>query len=116
MIHNLPDDLTEAGRLIREWAVHRMPMVQGVKPVGIISIGELVVEPDPSGIQRRARWKWVGVCSCYEGPSWYGLKVRRTTSFLRAIPFPRTPEPETNEDPTGDSRTSLTCRFLLSRA
>ncbi len=41
------DDLTVAGRLMRENAVRRMPVVEGGKPVGIISMGDLAVERDP---------------------------------------------------------------------
>ncbi len=41
------DDLMVAGRLMRENAVRRMPVVEGRKPVGIISMGDLAVERDP---------------------------------------------------------------------
>ena len=41
------DDLTVAGRLMREKAVRRMPVVEGGKPVGIVSMGDLAVERDP---------------------------------------------------------------------
>ncbi len=41
------DDLMVAGRLMRENAVRRMPVVEGGKPVGIISMGDLAVERDP---------------------------------------------------------------------
>lgn len=41
------DDLMVAGRLMRENAVRRMPVVEDGKPVGIISMGDLAVERDP---------------------------------------------------------------------
>ncbi|MDP8975565.1 MAG: CBS domain-containing protein [Actinomycetota bacterium] len=41
------DDLTVAGRLMREKTVRRMPVVEGGKPVGIVSMGDLAVERDP---------------------------------------------------------------------
>lgn len=41
------DDLTVAGKLMREKAVRRMPVVEGGKPVGIVSMGDLAVERDP---------------------------------------------------------------------
>ncbi|MDP8960567.1 MAG: CBS domain-containing protein [Actinomycetota bacterium] len=41
------DDLTVAGRLMPEDAVRRLPVVEGGKPVGTISMGDLAVERDP---------------------------------------------------------------------
>jgi CBS domain-containing protein len=43
-----PDDsVDEAVRLMRERAVRRLPIVEGGKPVGIVSIGDLAMERDP---------------------------------------------------------------------
>lgn len=42
------DDLTTAGDLMREKAVRRVPVVEGGEPVGIVSMGDLAVERDPS--------------------------------------------------------------------
>jgi CBS domain-containing protein len=41
------DDLTQAGDLMRERTVRRVPVVEGGKPVGIVSMGDLAVERDP---------------------------------------------------------------------
>lgn len=41
------DDLTKAGKLMRERAVRRTPVVEGGRPVGIVSIGDLAVERNP---------------------------------------------------------------------
>jgi CBS domain-containing protein len=42
-----PDDSVEdAIRLVREHDVRRVPVVEGAKPVGIVSIGDLAVERD----------------------------------------------------------------------
>lgn len=41
------DDLVRAGKLMRERAVRRMPVVESGKAVGIVSIGDLAVERDP---------------------------------------------------------------------
>jgi CBS domain-containing protein len=37
----------EAARLMRERAVRRLPVMEGGKPVGIVSIGDLAIERDP---------------------------------------------------------------------
>jgi CBS domain-containing protein len=37
------DDVEQAGRLIRERAVRRIPVVQDGKPVGMVSIGDLAL-------------------------------------------------------------------------
>ena len=43
-----PDDpVSRAVQLMREHAVRRLPVCQDVKPVGIVSIGDLAVEQDP---------------------------------------------------------------------
>jgi CBS domain-containing protein len=43
-----PDqDVREAARLMREWDVRRVVVVQDDRPVGIVSIGDLAVELDP---------------------------------------------------------------------
>jgi CBS domain-containing protein len=40
------DSAREAVRLMREKAVRRVPVVEGGRPVGIVSIGDLAVERD----------------------------------------------------------------------
>lgn len=40
------DSVAEAIRLMREHAVRRLPVVEGAKPVGIVSIGDLAIERD----------------------------------------------------------------------
>jgi CBS domain-containing protein len=43
-----PDDTVEdAIRLVRDNAVRRLPVVEGNKPVGIVSLGDLAEEKDP---------------------------------------------------------------------
>ena len=43
-----PDDtLDEAIRIVRERHVRRVPVVDGDRPVGIVSIGDLAIERDP---------------------------------------------------------------------
>jgi CBS domain-containing protein len=43
-----PDDsVDQAVRLMRERAVRRLPIVEGGKPVGIVSLGDLAMERDP---------------------------------------------------------------------
>ncbi|HVL98057.1 MAG TPA: CBS domain-containing protein [Egibacteraceae bacterium] len=42
-----PDtDITEAARIMRERAIRRLPVTEGGKPVGIVSIGDLAIERD----------------------------------------------------------------------
>jgi CBS domain-containing protein len=41
------DDLTQAGDLMRERTVRRVPVVEDGKPVGIVSMGDLALERDP---------------------------------------------------------------------
>jgi CBS domain-containing protein len=41
------DSVDDAVRLMREKAVRRLPVVEGGKPVGIVSLGDLAVERDP---------------------------------------------------------------------
>jgi CBS domain-containing protein len=46
-----PDDPVErAIKLMRERAVRRLPVVEGGKPVGIVSIGDLAVERDADSV------------------------------------------------------------------
>jgi CBS domain-containing protein len=43
-----PDDPVErAIELMRDKAIRRLPVVQGGKPVGVVSIGDLAMERDP---------------------------------------------------------------------
>ncbi|MFN2614441.1 MAG: CBS domain-containing protein [Actinomycetota bacterium] len=42
------DDDKKAVRLMRERAVRRLPVVDGKKAVGVVSIGDLALEKDPS--------------------------------------------------------------------
>jgi CBS domain-containing protein len=42
------DDAKEAVRWMREAAIRRLPVVEGGKPIGIVSIGDLAVTRDPS--------------------------------------------------------------------
>lgn len=48
-LHTLsPDDTVEdAIKLVREHDIRRVPVVEGAKPVGIVSIGDLAIERDP---------------------------------------------------------------------
>jgi CBS domain-containing protein len=41
------DSVDDAVRLMREKAIRRLPVVEGGKPVGIVSLGDLAVERDP---------------------------------------------------------------------
>jgi CBS domain-containing protein len=41
------DSVEDAVRLMREKAIRRLPVVEGDKPVGIVSIGDLAVSQDP---------------------------------------------------------------------
>ncbi|GAA2543471.1 MULTISPECIES: CBS domain-containing protein [Streptomyces] len=41
------DDLDRAVRLMREHAVRRVPVVEGGRPVGIVSLGDIAMERDP---------------------------------------------------------------------
>ena len=44
-----PDDsVEEAVRLMRDNAIRRLPVVEGDRPVGIVSLGDLAEEKDPS--------------------------------------------------------------------
>jgi CBS domain-containing protein len=46
-----PDaDLTKAKRLMSEAAVRRLPVVEGKRPVGIISLGDLAMQNDPASV------------------------------------------------------------------
>lgn len=40
--------IADAVRMMREKAVRRLPVVEGDRPVGVISIGDLAMERDPS--------------------------------------------------------------------
>ena len=41
------DEISTAVRLMREHAIRRLPVVEGGRPVGILSIGDLAREHDP---------------------------------------------------------------------
>ncbi|MEV0181727.1 CBS domain-containing protein [Streptomyces sp. NPDC050625] len=41
------DDVDQVIGLMREWAVRRVPVVEGDRPVGIVSLGDLAIERDP---------------------------------------------------------------------
>ncbi len=41
------EDSQEAARIMREQAVRRLPVTDGGRPVGIVSIGDLAIERDP---------------------------------------------------------------------
>lgn len=41
------DSIDDAVRLMREKALRRLPVVDGDKPVGIVSLGDLAIERDP---------------------------------------------------------------------
>jgi CBS domain-containing protein len=42
------DDVDQATRLVRERAVRRIPVIEDGTPVGVVSIGDLALEKDPS--------------------------------------------------------------------
>ncbi|MCA1843240.1 MAG: CBS domain-containing protein [Actinobacteria bacterium] len=42
------DAVDDAVRIMRERAVRRLPVVDGGRPVGMVSIGDLVLERDPN--------------------------------------------------------------------
>jgi CBS domain-containing protein len=42
------DSVEEAVRLMREKAIRRVPVVEGDRPVGIVSIGDLAMDRDPT--------------------------------------------------------------------
>ncbi|MGN5382464.1 oxidoreductase [Streptomyces sp. MUSC 14] len=42
------DDVDRVIGLMREWAVRRVPVVEGERPVGIVSLGDPAIERDPS--------------------------------------------------------------------
>ena len=42
------DDVAQAARLVRERAVRRIPVLQDGIPVGVVSIGDLALEKDPT--------------------------------------------------------------------
>jgi CBS domain-containing protein len=41
------DNVEDAVRIMREKAIRRLPVIEGGKPVGIVSIGDLAVSHDP---------------------------------------------------------------------
>lgn len=45
---DLTDTVEDAQRLMRENAIRRLPVVDGAKPVGIVSLGDLAIERDPN--------------------------------------------------------------------
>jgi CBS domain-containing protein len=42
------DEVTRAVELMREHSLRRLPVVEGKTPVGIVSLGDLAIERDPS--------------------------------------------------------------------
>jgi CBS domain-containing protein len=42
------DDVEQGSRLVRERAVRRIPVLADGKPVGVVSIGDLALEKDPT--------------------------------------------------------------------
>ena len=44
------DSVDDAVRLMREKAIRRLPVVEGGKPVGIVSLGDLAIKQDPHSI------------------------------------------------------------------
>jgi CBS domain-containing protein len=40
------DDVEQAGRLVRERAIRRIPIMENGTPVGVVSIGDLALEQD----------------------------------------------------------------------
>ncbi len=43
-----PDERVEdAARIMRERSIRRLPVVEGGRPVGVVSIGDLAIEKDP---------------------------------------------------------------------
>ncbi len=44
------DDVEQATRLVRERAVRRIPVLADGKPVGVVSIGDLALEKDPTSV------------------------------------------------------------------
>ena len=42
--------VTEAVEMMRKKAVRRLPVLEGDKPVGVVSIGDLAVERDPKSV------------------------------------------------------------------
>jgi CBS domain-containing protein len=46
-----PDaDVSEAIRLMKDRALRRLPVVEGNRPIGIVSLGDLAVERDPQSV------------------------------------------------------------------
>jgi CBS domain-containing protein len=44
-----PDDsIDKAVTIMRKSAVRRLPVVEGTRPIGIVSLGDLAVERDPT--------------------------------------------------------------------
>jgi len=41
------DDVDKAVKVMREKSVRRLPVVEGSRPVGIVSIGDLAIDKDP---------------------------------------------------------------------
>jgi CBS domain-containing protein len=44
------DDLDRAIQMMRERALRRLPVTEGGRPVGIVSLGDLAVERDPGSV------------------------------------------------------------------
>lgn len=46
-----PDSsVDEAVKLMRDKAIRRLPIIEGGKPVGIVSLGDLAIEKDPKSV------------------------------------------------------------------
>jgi CBS domain-containing protein len=44
------DAIGEAVKIMRDKAIRRLPVVEGGRPVGIVSLGDLAVESDPESV------------------------------------------------------------------
>ena len=44
------DGIAEAVKIMRDKAIRRLPVVEGGRPVGIVSLGDLAVESDPESV------------------------------------------------------------------
>jgi CBS domain-containing protein len=44
------DAIVEAVKIMRDKAIRRLPVVEGGRPVGIVSLGDLAVEADPESV------------------------------------------------------------------
>ena len=44
------DDVSKAAKLMADKAIRRLPVVEGGRPVGIVSLGDLAQERDPNSV------------------------------------------------------------------